>query len=160
VRAVYRKVHLWDSELLWFTPGAAPAPVIDTEHGRLAALVCYDLEFPEMVRSVALRGADLLAVPTNWPWVERPEGSPAPEVVIAMGNARVNRLPIACCDRTGVERGQRWNEATVILGADGWPVAQPDEFGRAVARLDLVASRDKAISARNDALGDRRPDVY
>jgi hypothetical protein len=77
-----------------------------------------------------------------------------------MAAARVNRLPIACCDRTGVERGQRWNEATVIVGADGWAQASAGSSRRAVAALDLVASRSKAVSPRNDLLGDRRPDVY
>jgi predicted amidohydrolase len=160
VRAVYRKTHLWDTEQLWFAAGREPAPVIETDHGRIGVMVCYDLEFPEMVRSVALRGADLLTVPTNWPWVERPDGLPAPEVVIAMGAARVNRLAIACCDRSGAERGQRWNEASVVLGADGWPRAVAGTSGRAVAQVDLVASRNKAVSPRNDVLGDRRPDVY
>jgi len=160
VRAVYRKTHLWDTEQLWFEAGRDPAPVVATEHGRIGVMVCYDLEFPEMVRSVALRGAELLAVPTNWPRVERPDGYPAPEVVIAMAAARVNHLPIACCDRGGIERGQRLNEATVVIGADGWPLAEVDATGRAVAELDLVASRSKAVSPRNDLLGDRRTDVY
>jgi predicted amidohydrolase len=160
VRAVYRKVHLWDTEQLWFTPGDAPPPVVGTEHGRIGVMVCYDLEFPEMVRSVALRGAELLAVPTNWPWVDRPDGWPAPEVVIAMGAARVNRLAIACCDRSGIERGQRWNEGSAVIGADGWLLATADASGRACAGVDLTASRAKAISPRNDALADRRPDVY
>jgi predicted amidohydrolase len=160
VRAVYRKTHLWNTEKLWFTPGSDPAPVVETDRGRIGAMVCYDMEFPEMVRSVAVRGADLLAVPTNWPWVERPDGLPAPEIVIAMGAARVNRLPIACCDRTGVERGQRWNAATAIIGVDGWVRATADDAGRAVADLDLAAARDKTVSERNDALGDRRTDVY
>jgi 5-aminopentanamidase len=160
VRAVYRKTHLWDTEQLWFVPGSDPAPVVETEHGRIGVMVCYDLEFPEMVRSVALRGADLLAVPTNWPWVDRPHGLPAPEVVIAMGAARVNHLAIACCDRSGIERGQQWNEASVILGADGWSLADAGASGRAIAEVDLVASRNKTVSPRNDLLGDRRTDVY
>jgi predicted amidohydrolase len=160
VRTIYRKVHLWDTEQLWFTPGSAPPPVVSTEHGAIGVLVCYDLEFPEMVRSLALRGAELLAVPTNWPWVDRPDGWPAPEVVIAMGAARVNRLPIACCDRRGVERGQRWNQATTIIGVDGWVLATADATGLASAELDLAASRTKGVSPRNDLLGDRRPDVY
>lgn len=160
VRAVYRKTHLWDTEKLWFTPGTAPAPVIDTPHGRIGLMICYDLEFPEMTRSVALRGAELLAVPTNWPWAERPAGLPPPEVVIAMAAARVNRLPIACCDRRGVERGQRWNESTTIIAADGWPLATADHSGFATASVDLDAARDKSISTRNDVLADRRPDVY
>ena len=71
-RAVYRKAHLWDKEKLVFTPGDAPPPVVDTEVGRVAVLVCYDLEFPEWVRLAALDGADLVAAPVNWPAVSWP----------------------------------------------------------------------------------------
>ena len=160
-RTGYRKVHLWDAEQLVFRPGDTLPPVLDTAVGRVAVMVCYDLEFPEMTRSVALRGADLLAVPTNWPWADRPAGAPAPEVVIAMGAARANRMAIACCDRSGTERGQRWNEATSIIGADGWLLAAAEGVGGvAVADVDLAQSRDKRISSRNDVLADRRPEVY
>jgi predicted amidohydrolase len=156
----YRKTHLWDTEKLFFVAGDDVPPVVNTAVGRIAVMICYDLEFPEMTRSVALRGADLLAVPTNWPWIERPPGSPAPEVVIAMAAARVNKMAIACCDRTGSDRGQRWNEATTIIGADGWARATADGHGFAVAELDLAAGRDKHISTRNDLFTDRRPDIY
>ena len=158
--AEYRKVHLWDREQLVFRSGSAPPPVCDTSAGRIGVLVCYDLEFPEMTRSIALRGAELLAVPTNWPWVDRPEGAEAPEVVIAMAAARVNRMAIACCDRSGTERGQAWTEASAVSGPDGWIRARVDSTGCAVADLDPADSRLKRISARNDVLADRRPDVY
>ena len=67
IRAVYRKAHLWDKEKLVFTPGDAPPPVAETEVGRVAVMICYDLEFPEWVRLAALDGADLIAAPVNWP---------------------------------------------------------------------------------------------
>ena len=159
-RTVYRKTHLWDREKLFFTPGSQPPPVVATRLGAVGVMICYDLEFPEMTRSVALRGADLLAVPTNWPWIDRPAGMPAPEVVVAMAAARVNHLPIACCDRRGEERGQRWNQGTVVIGADGWSLASAGDDGTALARLDLARSADKAISPRNDLLADRRPELY
>jgi predicted amidohydrolase len=158
--AAYRKVHLWDSEQLFFRPGGSLPPVCDTSAGRIGVMVCYDLEFPEMTRSVALRGAELLAVPTNWPWLDRPDGAEAPEIMIAMGAARVNRMAIACCDRSGLERGQAWNEASAVIGPDGWIRARVDGGGCAVADLDLADSRLKTISPRNDVLADRRPDVY
>jgi predicted amidohydrolase len=160
LRVTYRKVHLWNTEQLFFATGDRLPPVVETPVGRIAVMICYDMEFPEMTRSVALRGADLLAVPTNWPWIDRPTGQPAPEILIAMAAARVNRMPIACCDRRGVERGQRWNEATAILDEDGWPVATAAATGVATAVLDLNRARDKRISPRNDVLADRRPDVY
>ena len=157
VRAVYRKTHLWDTEKLFFTPGDQPAPVVDTAVGRIGVMVCYDMEFPEMTRAVAVRGADLLAVPTNWPWIDRPAGERAPEVVIAMAAARVNRMAIACCDRRAEPGGPRWNEESTVVAADGWPVATADVAGFAVADLDLSDSRVKAISSRNDVHLDRRP---
>ncbi|MGN6609816.1 MAG: nitrilase-related carbon-nitrogen hydrolase [Jatrophihabitans sp.] len=157
---VYRKTHLWDREKLFFTPGAELPPVVDTVVGRIGVMVCYDLEFPELTRSVALRGAELLAVPTNWPWGDRPAGQPCGEIIIAMAAARVNRLPIACCDRRGVERGQRWNQATAVIDEQGWPVADALADGVATARLDLTRAADKRISPRNDLLADRRTDLY
>jgi 5-aminopentanamidase len=50
LRGVYRKAHLWDRESLWFSPGSAAPPVIPTRFGRIAVMICYDLEFPEWVR--------------------------------------------------------------------------------------------------------------
>ena len=159
VPVVYRKTHLWDAEHLFFTPGGEAPPVAETRVGRVAMMVCYDAEIPEMTRSVALRGAELLTVPTNWPFVARPDGQPAPEIVIAMAAARVNRMAIALCDRTGNDRGQRWNGESTIVAADGWPVATVDAEGFVVADLDL-ASRSKVSSDWNDWHTDLRPDIY
>ncbi|WP_219418522.1 nitrilase-related carbon-nitrogen hydrolase [Pseudonocardia nigra] len=160
VRAVYRKTHLWDREKLVFDQGDDRPPVVDTAAGRLGVLICYDLEFPESTRDLAVRGADLLVAPVNWPLVDRPAGERPPEVVIAMAAARVNRVAIACCDRAGPERGQRWTEGTTIIDCSGWVAATPGPDGAAVADLDLAASRDKALSPRNHAFGDRRPELY
>ena len=74
VIGVYRKVHLWDREKLWFAPGGEPPRVFDTPAGRIGVLVCYDLEFPEMARMLALAGAELICVPTNWPPRAAPRG--------------------------------------------------------------------------------------
>jgi predicted amidohydrolase len=160
VLAVYRKVHLWDEEKRFFRPGNALPPVLATRVGAIAPLVCYDLEFPEFTRALALAGAELLAVPTNWPLVPRPAGERPPEVVIAMATARVNRVVVACCDRTGTERGQEWTAGTTVVGADGWPVASRDREGLLLVDVDLAPTRDKRLTPRAHLFGDRRPDVY
>lgn len=160
ILANYRKVHLWDNEKTVFAPGDSQAPVVDTQIGRLGLLVCYDLEFPEYTRSLALRGADALVVPTNWPLVDRPPGERAPEVLIAQAAARVNKLAIALCDRTGTERGQEWTAGTSIIGHEGWVLAEADAGGTAEITLDLQAGRDKGIGPHNDLFADRRPDLY
>jgi predicted amidohydrolase len=160
LRAVYRKLHLWDREKLVFTAGVAPPPVLDTRVGRLAVIICYDLEFPELTRRLALAGTQLLAVPTNWPLVPRPEGERPPEALIAMATARVNRMAIACADRIGTERGQEWTGGTTIVGVDGWAAAETRAPGLVIADLDLELALDKKLTDHADALGDRRPEMY
>jgi predicted amidohydrolase len=163
VRAVYRKAHLWDRESLVFTPGDDPPAVIDTPHGRIGVMVCYDLDFPEWVRLAALAGAELLCVPSNWPREPRPAGERPMELMRAMVAASTNRIAIAVCDRCGTERGVTWVAGSAIAGPDGWLLAGPPEHPAPVlltADVDLAACRDKAVSPRNDALADRRPALY
>jgi predicted amidohydrolase len=163
LRAVYRKVHLWDRESLVFTPGAAPPAVLDTPHGRIGVMVCYDLEFPEWVRAAALDGAELLCVPTNWPREPRPDGERPMEVMRVMVAASTNRMAVAACDRCGDERGVTWVSGSSIAGPDGWLLAGPPPAAEPVllvADVDLAEARDKALGPRNDALADRRPALY
>lgn len=160
LRAVYRKTHLWHSERDVFTAGDEPPPVVQTRVGAVGVLICYDLEFPETARALALAGAEIVAVPTNWPLVPRPQGERPPEVVAAMAAARASRVVIACCDRHGTERGQRWTEASCVIDASGWVVAEASSNGMAISDVDLAHSRNKRISPVNDVLTDRRPELY
>jgi predicted amidohydrolase len=160
VLAVYRKDHLWDKEKLWFKPGSAVPPIVETPFGRLGILVCYDMTFPEMTRSVALRGADLIVGPTNWPLFPHPEGEHPAVVAIVMAAALSNRVAIACCDRSGTERGQEWTQGSCIINHNGEIVATANQDGIVTADLDLTLSRDKRISELNDSFGDRRPELY
>jgi predicted amidohydrolase len=162
-RAVYRKAHLWDAEPDVFTPGDADPPVVSTAYGRIGVMVCYDAEFPEWVRKPALAGADLLAVPTNWPAEARPAGERPMVVLNVQAAASANRIFIAAADRCGTERGVRWTGGTVIAGVDGYPLAGPvcaDEPAVLVADCDLRLARSKANSPRNDVHADRRPALY
>lgn len=162
LRGVYRKAHLWDSENAVFDRGDDLPLVVDTEHGRIGVMICYDIEFPEWVRAVALSGADLLCAPVNWPLLPRPDGERPTEMVRALAGAGMNRMPIAVCDRIGTERDQDWIGASVIIDADGYPLAMA-EFGKAevvTADVDLAESRVKRINAHNDVHGDRRVDLY
>ena len=52
--------------------------MVDLPFGRVAVMICYDLEFPEWVRLSALDGADLIAAPVNWPAAPCPAGSGPP----------------------------------------------------------------------------------
>ncbi|MGH2994816.1 MAG: nitrilase-related carbon-nitrogen hydrolase [Gaiellaceae bacterium] len=161
--AVYRKIHLWDREQLFFEPGRECAPVVETRVGRVGMCVCYDLNFPEVARGLALAGADVVTVPTNWPLFPRPDGERPIEVALAMATAHLSHVFVAACDRCGPERGVEWTGGSVICDEWGWPLAGPvDGYGPGllVADCDLARARDKAWSKRNDVLGDRRPELY
>lgn len=159
--AIYRKTHLWDRERLIFTPGSQRPPVLNTRHGVIAVMVCYDLEFGELTRQVAVSGAELIVAPVNWPLFPRPEGERPGEVITAMSTARLNRVAIAACDRAGVERGQEWTGGSAIVDQNGWVVASVGSgVGTAVADVDLALSRDKKLTEHVDLLADRRLDLY
>jgi len=163
VRAVYRKAHLWEQERLIFAPGPAAPPVVDTAFGRIAVVVCYDLEFPEWVRLPALAGAELLCAPVNWPAEPRPEGERPSEVVRVQAIASTSRIFVAACDRTGAERGVEWVGGSVIAGPEGFPLAGPASAGETAtltAECDLAQARDKRLGELSDAFADRRPELY
>lgn len=162
VRALYRKAHLWDREKLVFTPGEDPPPVVDTAFGRLSVVLCYDLEVPEWVRLPALRGAELLCAPVNWPAMPRPAGERPTEVVRVQATASVNRMFVAACARAGTERGVEWVASSAVVDADGWPIALAQTSGEelVLATCDLATARDKRISGHNDVHADRRPELY
>jgi predicted amidohydrolase len=158
VLGCYRKAHLWDAEHDVFTAGPEAGAVFDTPAGRVGVAICYDSEFPELPRRLALDGAEVLALPVNWPKVTRPDGEHPPETIQAMASARSSRLAIAIADRHGTERGVEWTGGTAVISPDGWVCAAPGDGMVATAALDL--SDDKSLGAHNDLFGDRRPELY
>ena len=163
VRAVYRKLHLWGEEPRWFAPGDRPAPVIETRHGRIGLAVCYDVEFPELTRGLALAGADLIALPANWPRDPCPDGERPILHSLAKMTAYLSKVYVVVCDRCGTERGLEFEGGSVIAGPDGWLRAGP-VAGRGpetlVADCDLAGAREKRSGEHNDAFADRRPAYY
>jgi len=163
VRAVYRKLHLWGEEPRWFAPGDQPAPVVDTRHGRVGLAVCYDLEFPELTRGLALAGAELIALPANWPLDPLPAGERPILHSLAMVTAYLSKVYMVVCDRCGTERGIEFQGGSVIAGPDGWlragPVADRG-VETLIADCDLPGAREKRSGEHNDAFADRRPTYY
>lgn len=78
-----------------------------------------------MVRRPALAGADLIAVPVNWPFEACPDGERHRLVVNTQAAAYTNHVSVAVADRCGPERGAGWVGGSVIVGPDGYPQAGP-----------------------------------
>lgn len=162
---LFRKVHLWGDENLFFTPGDLGFPVFDTPLGRIGVGVCYDGWFPEFFRSCALKGAELVCVPTNWVPIPGQDASrEAMANILLMAAAHSNSICIAAADRVGTERGQPFIGQSLIVSHTGWPVAgpaSPDREELIVAELDLAqARRARRWNDFNQVLRDRRPDAY
>jgi predicted amidohydrolase len=162
VLATYRKLHLWGEEQRWFSAGEQPAPVVHTRYGRIGLAICYDLEFPELTRGLALQGAELIALPANWPHEERLDGRPVLHWLGAM-TAYLNKVFVAVCDRCGVERGCEFEGGSVIAGPNGSLLAGPVPDRDAAilyADCELARADDKRTGTHNDAFADRRPEHY
>lgn len=161
----YRKLHLWNRENLFFQRGNLGLPVLDTQFGKIGIAICYDGWFPETFRQLALKGAELVCVPTNWVPMPGDDRQPEPMAnILHKAAAHSNGIYIACADRVGVERGQPFIGQSLIVGPTGWPLAGPaskDGEEILVASLSLgEAAKNRRLNEFNDAFGDRRPDVY
>jgi N-carbamoylputrescine amidase len=162
---LYRKVHLWGDENLFFSPGDLGFPVFATEHGTIGVLICYDGWFPESYRRCALQGAELVCVPTNWvPIPGQDMKREAMANILTMASSHTNSIYIAAADRIGTERGQSFIGQSLITSHTGWPIGEPasaSEEQIIFADLDLVqAKRARRWNDFNQVLRDRRPEAY
>ena len=149
----YHKLHLFHAEAGWFLPGDRPQ-VIDFGLGPAGLLVCYDLEFPEAVRDLALRGAR---------WIATCTGNMVPnqhlQDVFVQSRAAENRLWVAVANRVGREGDLQFFGGSAV--ADPWGVvtAQADDT-ETILWADIDLRRADLARLNADYLADRRPELY
>ena len=161
----YRKNHLWYNEKLIFQPGNLGFPIFDLPFGRLGIQICYDFFFMEGTRILALKGADIIAVLTNWSadsnkWDER---GYCMGDYRAMVNSNANKVYIACSNRIGEERGLDFIGGSIITGPNGWPLAGPAPQDSEVilyADIDIMEGRKARLLNLDESIKDRREDLY
>lgn len=155
----YRKTHLFYEETLWFTPGDTGFQVFETTIGRIGIMICFDWFFPEAMRTLALKGAQLVAHPSNLILPFCPDAMPI--------RCLENRVFAITANRIGSEnRGTQ--ETLTYIGMsqvtlpDGTIAfrAPEDTDALFVADVDLTKSDSKMINRYNDLFLDRRPDMY
>lgn len=149
----YHKMHLFQDETRWFQAGQEFS-IIDFGLGPAGLLICYDLEFPEAARELALRGAKWIAVCT---------GNMLPnqhlQEVYLQARAAENRLWVALANRTGSEASLTFFGGSAVANPNGMLAAQAgDTETLLVADIDLTLSSQARLNA--DYLADRRPDLY
>jgi len=129
----YNKVHLRGEERLAFRPGFR-YNVWETEYGNIGVMLGWDLAFPEVARSLALEGAELVCVCANW---ESPTADEWRAYLLA--RAYENTVYVAAANRVGEEYTYSFFGDSMIIGPRGQVYGTVDggEEGYVVARVDL-----------------------
>ena len=159
----YRKIHLPFVGVDRFTDyGDRPFAVDSIPGLNLGMNICYDAGFPEAARSLALQGADLIALPTNWP-----PGAECMAPAAISTRALENKVYYAAINRVGTEEGVTFIGRSCICGPDGSVLdsADPTEEKMLWGEIDIAQTREKWIIRERDVheidrFADRRPEFY
>ena len=141
----YRKTHLPFLGVDRFLDhGDKPFQVYRTPIGNIGMHVCYDCNFPETARVMTLQGADILALPTNWPF-----GRGNISLYVVNARALENRVYVIAADRIGVERGSTFLGMSKIAGPSGDTLAEGgrDKEELLYAEVSLAEARQKHVSS-------------
>lgn len=151
--ANYRKTHLFgDIDRAQFSPGPQAPAVFTWQGWQLGLLICYDIEFPEAARGLALQGADAVLVPTanmiDFDEVQR---------VLLPARALENRVFVAYANACGQEGNTTYGGLSTVCGPDG-AVMDQGERGEAL-RLATLTRSALAQARLHSPLLDRRGDL-
>lgn len=163
IKGIYRKVHLTAKENDHFKAGDT-YPVFDTSLGKLGVMICWDAAFPEVARSLALKGANLLVVPTNW---EKAYLTCADTKnykdwdLITRARAMDNCLYLASANRVGLDQTIGFFGRSNIIGPKGDAIVEllGEEEGFISAELDYSLPAQLRTEYYT-YFEDRRPDTY
>lgn len=156
--SVYRKLHLFDQEKLWFTPGNRGLEVFDIGEAKVGMMICFDWLFPEVARILALKGADIICHPSNLilPYCQKAMITRCVE----------NRVFAITANRTGTEEKGRvklsFTGKSQIVNPKGEILTKAEETEEGVWTVDIDPdlSKDKQFTPNNNLFEDRRTEFY
>jgi predicted amidohydrolase len=151
----YHKQFLATHDQNWFSFGERGCPVVDTDLGRIGLLICFDGRIPEIARSLALQGAEIIVDMANFFAMDQAD---------MWGPARSyeNGVWLVAATKAGYERSIYYPGGSMIVDPKGRVVAKMpyDHRGVIVADVEPELAHDKSIYAANDKFADRRPATY
>lgn len=152
----YRKLHrfrLMDEDR-YLSPGAAPTLLDGLPWGETGLAICYDLRFPELFRTYAAAGAQVIILPAQWPSDRIDHWR-----TLVRARAIENQCVMAACNRVGADPSNSFGGASAVVGPWGDVLVEAgDEPGLFLAEVDIGAVAD--ARQRIPVLSDRRPDCY
>ncbi|MCP8895216.1 carbon-nitrogen hydrolase family protein [Shinella daejeonensis] len=151
-QAVYRKSHLYgEYERRWFRADAPGSVLVELGGIRLGMLICYDVEFPENVRRLALAGADLVVVPTAVP-----KGAAGTFIASHMIRVRAfeNQTFVAYVNHCGADDRFSYAGLSCIAAPDGAVLAAGPDEGETLLFAEIRPADFAASRAENSYLQD------
>jgi len=155
----YRKIQLFMNEKSCFDPGNLPLRVRRVRGARIGMMICFDWVFPEIARTLALQGADVLCHPSNLVLKKHCQQAMLTRCV-------ENSVYAVTANRCGEDRRPhgtlRFTGRSQVVGPRGQLLFQAPATRQTVhvEPLDLAQARDKKLTRRNHLLRDRRPEFY
>ncbi len=164
----YRKTHN-RAEYPYFNQGDE-LPVWDSPVGRIGALICYDICFPEVARSLACRGAELILMSTAWPMLghDRKTDFYGSRMDLCLrSSAFANQVFIAAanhCEKAAYSTDTDYYGSSQVVGPGGDAIAVADDGDGLLSvdvdiRADIQFARTKQFFGLN-LLQDCRPELY
>lgn len=146
----YRKVHLFENEKKFFKPGHEFKVFAD----RVGVMVCFDWYFPEAMRTLMLKGARIVAHPSNLVLPHCPDAM--------VTRSLENRVFAITADRVGTERGLRYVGLSEIVDPRGRVLYRASRSREEVVvrEIDPRLADNKRVTERNDLLTDRNLRAY
>ncbi len=155
----YRKIQLFNLEKSWFDPGNLPLAVRRVGGARVGMMICFDWAFPEVARSLALQGMEVLCHPSN---LVLPGHCQLAMRVRSLENAVFAVTANRCGEERRPHGTLRFTGRSQVAGPRGEVIFQAPA-ARGILRvetLDLSRARNKNLTPRNHLLRDRRPEFY
>ncbi len=154
----YRKTHLVSirpiEEHRYLTAGDALG-LFSLSGLPAGVMTCYELRFPEVARTLTLRGARILFIPAAWPHVRVDH-----LLTLLRARAIENQVFVISSCRVGTDAGTRFSGHSLIIDPDGTILARGPEDAEAFLRATVDLSEIDRSRDRIGALGERRPGLY
>ncbi len=161
ILGITRMIHITEYEYFheqgYYAPGDTGAPVYETKFGNIGVAICYDRHYPEYMRALAVKGADIVFIPQAGSVGEWPEGLYEAEMRV---HAFHNGYFTALCNRVGQEENLDFAGESFVCAPNGEVLARAGTGTDEILYCDVDLAEVAKSNARTLFMRDRRPELY
>jgi len=154
--AEYSKIHMFKlmEEHIYITPGTDQC-LFELDGVPCGAVICYDIRFPELIRSLALQNCQMLFVPAEWPWPRLDHWR-----TLLKARAIENQMFVAACNRCGKSNDTSFFGHSMVIDPWGEILGEIEEENEGVLSVEIDTSLVQKVRETIPVFQDRRPETY